>query len=194
MVFREVDGKGKIAFVNDGNGPLMAHVNYDIHYPSVVFQQVNNPLYKKSFNTLILGFILSIILLTLIAWPIGAMIRKYYMKPLILTKNEKRLRTIVYIVCLSIVVYFLGLLIFATMLSDFSMLSERSDKWLRILQVVAWISVAGSLPIIYNSFRCWTDKQKSFWSKIWNSFLALASIGFCWFIYHWNLLNFYLKY
>jgi hypothetical protein len=36
--------------------------------------------------------------------------------------------------------------------------------------------------------------KKWFWSKIWNTFLALACVGFFWFIYHWNLLNFCLKY
>jgi len=194
MVFREVDGKAKIAFVNDASGHRIAYTNYDTNYPSVVFHQVNNTLDKQSFNFFVLGFSLSVIVLTLLAWPIAAMIRKHYAKPLMLAPNEKRLRTVAHLVCLSIVVYIVGLLIFASTLSDFSMLSERSDLWLRMLQAVALIAGFGSVAVIYNSIRCWTDKQRWFWSKIWNTFLAIACIGFSWFIYHWNLLNFYLKY
>ena len=52
MVFREVDGKAKIAFVNDASGRHVAHIDYDTNYPSLVFQQVNSTLDKQSFNYL----------------------------------------------------------------------------------------------------------------------------------------------
>lgn len=194
MVFREVDGKGKIAFVNDVNGRRVAHIDYDIHYPSVVFQQVNNTLNKQSFNYFVLGFSLSVIVLTLLAWPIAAMIRKHYAKPLVLAPNQKGLRITVHLVCLSIVVYIVGMLVFASTLSDFSVLSERSDVWLRMLQVIGLSAGFGSFAVIYYSIICWTDKQRWFLSKIWNTFLALACVGFFWFISHWNLLNIHLKY
>lgn len=194
LVFREVGGKAKIAFINDVSGRRVAHIDYDTNYPSVVFQQVNNIVDKQDFNYFILGFSLSIIALTLMSWPLAAMIRKHYAKPLVLASNEKRLRTWVHLVCLSIVVYIVGLLAFASTLSDFSMLSERSDPWLRILQVIGLVAGLGSLVVIYNSIRCWTNKQRWFWSKIGNTFLAIACVGFFWFIYHWNLLDFHLKY
>jgi CubicO group peptidase (beta-lactamase class C family) len=196
MVFREVDGKAKIAFINDASGRRAAYIDSPFAeiYPNVVFQQVNDILDKQSVNYFVLGFSLSVIVLTLLTWPIAAMIRKHYAKPLVLAPNEKRLRTVTHLVCLSIVVYIVGLLVFASALSDFSMLSERSDLRLRMLQVVALIAGLGSLAVIYNSIRCWTDKQRWFWSKIWNTLLALACVGFFWFIYHWNLLNFHLKY
>ena len=92
MVFREVDGKAKIAFVNDASGRHIAHINYETHYPSVVFQQVNDPFDKQSVNYFILGLSLSVILLTLLAWPIAAMIRKHYAKPIGLEPSAKRLR------------------------------------------------------------------------------------------------------
>lgn len=194
LIFQEVDGKAKIAFVNDANGQRTAYINYDIHYPSVVFQQVNNMFDKQSFNFLVIGFSLSVIGLTLLSWPVNAMLRKHYAKPLMLTQNEKRLRVAVYLVCLSIMAYIAGLLFFASMLNDFSMLSERSDPWLRMLQGIALTAILGSLLAIYNCIRCWTDKQKWFWSKIWNTILTCACVGFSWFVYHWNLLDFHLKY
>lgn len=194
MVFRELGGKAKIAFVNDASGRLVAHVNYDTHYPSLVFQQVTSRFDNKSFNYFILGFSLSVIVLTLLTWPIAAMIRKHYGKRLVLGSIEKRLRLVVFLVCLSIVAYIVGLLTFASMLSDFSMLSKRSDLLLRLLQALGLLVGMGSLVVVYHSIRCWADKQLWVWSKIWNAFLALACVGFSWFITHWNLLNFHLNY
>jgi hypothetical protein len=190
MVFRAVDGKAKIAFVKDTNGRRVAYMDY----PFMVFQQVNNTLNKQSVNYFIIGLSLSVIVLTLLSWPIAAIIRKHYDKSLMLKPSEKRLRTLVYLVCLSIVVYIIGLLAFTSTLSDLSMLSKRSDFLLRLLQIIGLVAGMGSLAVIYYSIRCWTDKQRWFWSKIWNTFLALACVGFFWFIYHWNLLNFHLKY
>ncbi len=194
MVFREVDGKAKIAFVNDASGRRVAHIDRDIYYPSVVFQQVHNTLDKQSFNYFILGFSLSVIVLTLLAWPLAAIIRKHYTKPIELEPRAKRLRIGVHLVCLNIVVYIVGLLAFVSTLSDVSVLSERSDLWLRMLQVIGLVAGLGSLVVIYNSIRCWTDKQRWLWSKIWSILQAFACMGFFWFISHWNLLNFHLKY
>lgn len=160
----------------------------------MVFQQVNDTLDKRSVNYFILGFSLLVIVLTLLTWPIAAMVRKHYAKPMVLDPKAKRLRTVVHLVCLAIVIYIAGLLVFVSTLSDISMLSERSDFWLRILQIIGLATGVGSLVVIYYSIRCWTDKQRWFWSKIWNTFLALACLGFFWFIYHWNLLNLDLKY
>lgn len=194
MVFREVDGKAKIAFANDATGERIAYVNYDIFYPSSVFQQVHSTLDKKSFNSFVLGFSLSVIILTLLAWPGAALMRKHYAKPLVLTPNEKRSRLVVHLVCLSIVIYILGLLAFASTLTDVSMLSARSDHWLRILQAIALVAGLGSLAVIYNSISCWTNTRRWFWSKIWSTFQAMACVGFFWFIFHWNLLSLNLKY
>ncbi|MCE5317540.1 MAG: hypothetical protein LLG04_09315 [Parachlamydia sp.] len=191
-VFRQVDGKAKIAFINDASGRPVAHTDC----PFMVFQQVNHILDKQSVNFFFLGFSLSVVVLTLLSWPIAAMVRKYYAQPI--EPSVKSLRNWmpawVHLVCLSIVIYIVGMLAFASTLSDFSMLSERSDLWLRMLQVIGLAVGLGSLAVIYNCIRCWTDKQRWFWSKIWTTLQALACVGFFWFISHWNLLNFDLKY
>jgi hypothetical protein len=190
LVFREVDGHAKIAFVNDPMGRRVAYIDY----PFMVFQQVNHALDKQTVNYVIMGFSLSVILLTLLLWPIGAMIRKHYGKPLTLEPGAKRLRMLVRLVCFGAVAFVVGLLIFVSKTSEPSGLSERSDTWLHLLQVVGLLAGLGSLIAIYNSLKSWSDGQQWFWNKIWNAFLAVSCIGFFWFIYHWHLLNFHLNY
>ncbi|MFI5094536.1 MAG: serine hydrolase domain-containing protein [Candidatus Acidiferrales bacterium] len=190
MVFRDVDGKAKIAFVNDATGRRVAYIDY----PFMVFQEVNRTLNKQSVNYFIIGFSLSVIVLTLLMWPIGAMIRKHYGKPLTLDSGAKRLRMLVRIVCFGVVIYAVGLLIFVSKLSNPSGLSERTDPWLHLLQVIGLIAGLGSLIALYNAVKSWGDGQQWFWNKIWNTFLAFGCLGFFWFIYHWHLLNFHLNY
>ncbi len=190
MVFREVGGKTKIAFVNDVSGRRVAYIDY----PFIVYQEVNKILNKQDINYLILKLSLFIILSTLLSWPIAAMIRKHYDKPLMLNLHDKCLRIFVHLVCVSIVIYIVGLLILASALNDFSLLSQRTDFWLRTLQGIGLVIGLGSLLAIYNSIRCWANKQRWLWSKIWNTLLALSCMSFFWFIYHWNLMNFDLNY
>lgn len=190
MVFRDVNGHSKIAFVNDATGRRVAYIDY----PFMVFQQVNNTLDKQSLNYVIIGFSLCVIVLTLLMWPIGAMFRKHYAKPLTLDPGAKRLRMLVRLVCFGVVIYTVGILIFVSKLNNPSALSERSDPWLHLLQVIGLLAGLGSLVAIYNSLRSWGDDQQWVWNKIWNTFLALSCVGFFWFIYHWHLLNFHLNY
>jgi len=190
MVFRDVNGHSKIAFVKDATGRRVAYIDY----PFMVFQQVENTFDKQIVNYVIIGFSLSVIVLTLLMWPIGAMIRKHYGKPLTLDPGGKRLRMLVRAVCIGVVLYAVCLLVFVSKLSNPSGLSERSDPWLHLLQVIGLLAGLGSLVAIYNSLKSWSDGQQWFWNKIWNTFLAIGCVGFFWFIYHWHLLNFHLNY
>ncbi|MGB7281382.1 MAG: serine hydrolase domain-containing protein [Candidatus Acidiferrum sp.] len=190
MVFRDVDGKAKVAFVKDATGRRVAYIDY----PFMVFQQVNYTFDKQSANYFIIGFSLAVIALTLLLWPIGAMIRKHYRKPLSLDAGAKRLRMLVRLVCFGVVLFLVGLLIFVSKLSNPSGMAERNDLWVHLLQVLGLLVGLGSLIAIYNSVKSWGDGQQWVWNKIWNTLLAFSCVGFFWFIYHWHLLNFHLNY
>lgn len=192
MVFEEIEGKAKIAFTRDYNGKIMIHINYNTLYPSIVFQQIHSITDKQIFNYLILGFILVMVLLTLLAGPMMLWIRKQYKLPE--HPNENILNKISIIVCLCILGYFMGMMAFASRLTDFSMLSEKSDTILRILQGIALAGILGAIGVIYNCLISWSNKTKGFLEKIWNTLLACACIAFSWFILHWNLLDFWLQY
>src|SRR5579859_2099857 len=190
MLFQEVDGHSKIAFVKDASGRRVAYIDY----PFMVFQQVQNTLDKQTLNYVIIGFSLGVILFTLLFWPIGAMIRKHYGKPLAMEASVKRMRMLVRLVCFAVLIFCIGLLVFVSKLSNPSGLSERSDLWLHLIQALGLVAALGSLIAIYNSFKSWGDSQQWWWYKLWNTLLAIGFIGFSWFIVHWHLLNFHLNY
>jgi CubicO group peptidase (beta-lactamase class C family) len=188
MAFRQVDGNSKIAFAPDPSGRQIAYIDY----PFMVFQKISNPLNKQSVNYFIIGFSLCVIALTLLLWPVAAILRKHYEKPLSLEPAAKRLRLWVRLVCFAIVVFVVGLLIFVS--STDKPLTERNDFGLHLLQVLGLLTGVGALIAIYSSLKSWGDSGQWFWYKLWNTFLALSCVGFFWFIYHWHLLNFHLNY
>jgi CubicO group peptidase (beta-lactamase class C family) len=188
MVFRQVDGNAKIAFAPDPSGRRIAYIDY----PFMVFQQISSPLDKQSVNYFIIGFSLIVITLTLLLWPVAAMLRKHYGKPLSLEPAAKRLRLWVRLACFLVAGFVIGLLVLLSKADR--PLTEGIDFPLHLLQVLGLLTGIGALIAIYNSLKSWGDGQQWFWYKLWNTFLALSCVGFFWFIYHWHLLNFHLNY
>lgn len=190
MLFQAVDGKAKVAFVKDANGRSVAYIDY----PFMVFQRIENPSDKQSVNYVVIGFSLSVIVLALLLWPIGAMLRKHYDKPLKMDDSARRRRMLVRLVCFGAVIFVVCELIFVSKLESLSGLAERNDPWMHLLQVFGLVLGIGALVAVYNCIKSWGDEHQWLWYKIWNTCLAVGCVGFFWFIYHWHMLNFHLNY
>lgn len=190
MLFQAVDGKAKVAFVKDANGRSVAYIDY----PFMVFQRIENLSDKQSVNYVVIGFSLCVIVLTILLWPIGAMLRKHYEKPLTLDDGARRRRMLVRLVCFGVVIFVVCELIFVSKLESLSGLAERNDPWMHLLQVFGLVLGVGALVAVYNCIKSWGDEHQWLWYKIWNTCLAVGCVGFFWFIYHWHMLNFHLNY
>jgi CubicO group peptidase (beta-lactamase class C family) len=190
QLFQEVDGRAKIAFAKNYEGRQVFYIDF----PAMVFQRVTNPFDNQAVNYWIIGFSLSVVVLTILLWPIAAILRKHYDKPLALDPSARRLRLLVRFVCLGILVFVAGLLVFVSKLNSLSAFAERSDPWLHLLQIFGLLVGLGCLIAIYNALKSWGDSTQWFWTKLWNLLLALSTVFFFWFIWHWHLLNFHLNY
>jgi|GEM_PF-3167738 len=73
-------------------------------------------------------------------------------------------------------------------------LSASSDAKLHAIQVLGLAGALGTLLVFLAFVRSWRDQHAWFWAKVWNLLVLLACIGFVWFSYHWNLLNFNMNY
>jgi fluoride ion exporter CrcB/FEX len=88
-----------------------------------------------------------------------------------------------------------GFAIFFTMSEkDIGLLSQRFNPLLRIIQIVGWIGVLGTLAALYNGLRSWQEQGRWIWSKLADSLIALACVAFVWFVFTWNLLHWSLRY
>src|SRR5262249_28991769 len=115
-------------------------------------------------------------------------------KPLMLSDNARRWRRLVQVTCLVVVAYLIGLAALLNSLEKPGGLGSAGDLKIHLLQVVGLLTGVGALIAIANAVKSWADADELSWYKLWNLGLAVACIGFFWFLYHWHLLNLNLNY
>jgi CubicO group peptidase (beta-lactamase class C family) len=188
--FTAIGGHDELAFTTDATGRRIAYTTF----PFEIYQHVDGPLNRKTFNELLLAICLGVITLTLIGWPAGAMIRKHFGRPLTLDPDARRHRRIGRAVCLGIVVFVVALGALATKLNALSGLGAAGDAELHALQVLGVLCVVGTLFVVYTGRPSWRDRTRWVWARVWDVMLTASCLGFTWFIIHWHLLNFNLRY
>ena len=189
MVFRSIDGPERIAFVMDKAGNRTAYIDY----PFMVLQQIDGTLDKQIFNYIVVGFGIGVIVLTILLWPVAAMVRKHYGKPLTLDGGARRWRRFVKIACIIDIAYLIGLALILNALEKLE-LGAGGDTKVHLLQVLGVLGGIGALLAIVAAIKSWADAQQWVWYKIWNTLLAVGCVSFFWFLVHWHLLNFSLRY
>ena len=188
--FREIGGQQLLVFKRDTSGQMQM-LSDD---PTEIYQRV--PWYlNKSVLQIALGFAAMLFALTLVLWPVCALLRRHYKRTLALNATERRLRLLVKIGCaieLGALVTFAGILAYG--FSNLTVFSERLDPWLRLLQLALLLGMIGTLVILYNGYRTWRTVRAGLWTKIYASGLALASLVYAWFVIAGRLLQSSLKY
>lgn len=188
LVYRSVNGQDLLAFVRDAQGNMLLVPNF----PAAAEQRISL-IQSADFNQALIVGVLVVLGLTLVCWPIAAMIRGHYHQRLDLDPSYLSLRPWVRVVCAVDIAF---LLIFLMVLTSggINTLSSRSDLKFHAIQSLGVLGALGTALVLLASLRSWRDPHAWFWGKIWNLLLLLACLGFVWFSYHWNLLNFNLNY
>jgi CubicO group peptidase (beta-lactamase class C family) len=190
LEFRDVNDQDRVAFKRDDSGNLVGVIDF----PFMVFQKA--AWYHNSVLQLPLIVVsLVLLLLTVLLWPVLALVRKHYGKALNLTPQQRRLRLLVRLGSLAYLLFFGAYVLFFTMaLKDIGMLSPRGNPWLRLIQFLGWLGIVGTLVAVYSAFRSWREPGVWLWSRIGETLIALAFLGVFWFVFTWNMLHWSLKY
>lgn len=189
-LYRDINDQDLIGFKRDSsNNPVLV-----IDFPFMVFQK--SPVYENgALNIPVIIGSLVILLLAVLLWPVGALVRRHYELHLNLSPEQRRARLLARLVALTYLIYFGA---FATFMSiafkDIGLLSPHYNGWLRLIQLVGWIAVLGSLIVLYNALRVWQQKDRWLWSRIAETGIAVACLGAVWFVFVWNMLHWSLKY
>ncbi len=188
LVYRAVNGQDLVAFRQDERG----HMQLVPDFPAVVMQRL--PWYANSdFYQLWILAVVIILGLTVLLWPIAAVIRQHYRHRLELDAGYMRLRPWVLVVCAVDIVFLVWFYVTLTG-DDPNTFSSANDAKLRAIQVLGLFGAMGTILVFVACLRSWRDTHSWFWAKMWNLLVLLACLGFVWFAYHWNLLNFNLNY
>jgi hypothetical protein len=190
LMFRAVNGQDQVGFKRDQSGQLVLVMDF----PVFVFQ--HSPWNENSdLNLPLIDSSMVVLLLTLLLWPIGILIRRHYGQKLNLTPQQRRLRLVMRLACLFDLLFLCGFAVFFTLSEkDIGMLSPRFNPLLRTIQIVGWVGVLGSLAALYYAFRSWQEQGRWFWSKLGDTLTALACLAFVWFVFTWNMLHWSLRY
>jgi CubicO group peptidase (beta-lactamase class C family) len=190
MLFRDVDGQSHLGFTKDYAGRQIIATDL----PIFVYQPV--PALKNGNLTIVvLSSALVIFALTLLFWPVNAMLRTHYGYRAELTPQYRRLRWMLRLVCFFNLAFAGCFAAWLTSVDDnIALLSSHFDGRLHALQVVGVLSLIGALIAINYCLRSWGNASLWFCTKLWNTLLMLACIGYAWFLLNWHMLNFRLNY
>ena len=186
MTFLEENGQEKLFFKPDHDGRMIMV----LPYPFFVGQRVG--MFENN-NLLLPVIVLSllIMLLTLLLWPVAWFVRRHYDRKLEMTPLERRLRLGVRVVFALDIIFIVAMIALVTYgLTNLEVFSDRGTIWFHIIQVIGIIGAIGTLVVLYNAIKTWTNKQNSKWRKLQSIILVLACLGFIWFALAGKLLSF----
>ena len=187
LVFREVNGQARVAFKKDSSGRMVMGMDY----PFMVLQQA--PWNETGvFNYVVIFGSLGVLALTVVLWPVGWLVRWHYARPL--KPAHGGVRLLVRMVCLVDVAFACTWIYMLSALSDPGKLNDSLDPLLRLVQIAGWLGVVGTIAVLYDAWLAVRETNRWWWSRIHAAAVAVACAGFCWFLAHWHMLSFSLKY
>ncbi len=188
LVYRDVNGQTQIAFIRDGSGELTAVTDF----PAIAFQTV--PWYqRRMFILIVLIGSLVVFALTLIFWIIAGLVRWHYQRELELPPGQRWLRTAARFVCLiDLGACVIWTVLFLRLLGDITR-TAGMDPWFHLAQAVTIIGVLITILALINALVAWIS-VRWWWSKVWETLVALACLGFVWIAIFGHIWGMSVKY
>ena len=191
LVYREVDGPDVIAFRQNANGivtdllPAM---------PIQLAQRVSG-LGNKKVLMPVVGACLALLVLTLLLWPVAALVRKRYGRPLFTNTVDRVFYLAIRVVCLLQIV-FVTLIVLPLSLTDknIGFLGDGMDPWLTTAHVLGWLATVGLVLMAFVAVRFWRLAGLGWWARVHTSLVFLASAIFLLFAWWTHLLSPSLKF
>jgi hypothetical protein len=186
FVWREVGGKAHL-FMKARDGQVqslwtdeVASFMVDLKVPF---------LWSAGLNIPLLGLASSTLLVTVLLWPIAAIVRRRYGQTLQLAEPEGRAYRLTRFAALLGVLYMFGWVI--ALAADFSS-TVGVEPWIRLIQLIGLACVAGAAVAVWNA-RLTCLGQRSRWAKAWSTVLALALLYIVWFSFSFHLISVHLS-
>jgi hypothetical protein len=99
------------------------------------------------------------------------------------------------LICILNLIFVGGIVAWGMSIEDnIGLLSRHFDTRLHLLQGVGVLGVMGAAFSVFYFVRSWKTASVWFWTKLWNTLLVLACLGYAWFLLNWHMLNFNLNY
>jgi len=136
------------------------------------------------------------LLLTVIAWPIAAIVRRRYRAPLDLSPRELRAYRASKIGALLLLLA-LGAWMFTivSMFSDLNKTTEAFDPVIRFCQIFGFVAfIGGFVLIVWNLLAVWRRGTRRWPAKVWSVVLALSALVVLWVALAFHLIGWGVHY
>ena len=189
LTFQNASIRAKIIFQRDQAGRLEMATDT----PVSVLTRVSGLTDKRVIRPVIFG-VAGVFILTLVLWPVAVIVRRHYGHKLAMSREDIRLRRWVRIVGLIDILFLAGWLAFFSYGSEnLTVLTKRLDPWIHALELLGFIGVVGTIFAMVNGFRSWFGQGRELGTKLHDTLLLLACLGYIWLAFslnlvHWNLM------
>jgi CubicO group peptidase (beta-lactamase class C family) len=135
------------------------------------------------------------LLLTTLLWPVAAVVRRCHGRKLDLGGREGRAYRLTRLAAALSALYLMGWLVLLAMASSAPVpFNAGFDPWIRLIQLIGLLCVAGAIVAVWNAWLTWTTGRRSGWGRAWSVVLAFALLDLVWFSFAFDLLSVSLNY
>jgi CubicO group peptidase (beta-lactamase class C family) len=192
FVWRDVNGESLLsAKVENGR---VTRFSFDGISPFMMFEPTPGSVSPGWLLPALIGGLV-LLLLTVLAWPVSALVRRHYGVPYRLAGQDAKAHrwirltaTIVVVICIT-----WGTTL-TMMMSDFRRLSPSLDGWLWILQLLSVVVFFGAAGIGLWNARVVVGSPRRWYAKTWAVLLALSLLVLLWVALAFHLIAFDVNY
>ena len=175
-LWQDVAGSDRLAAdVVDGK---VTRFTMEPYAPIMVFERLST---WRSLSLPLLAASLTVLLLTVLAWPVSALVRRHYGVRYALSGADARAHRLARFTALAVLLSIGGTLGFVvTMLGDLEMTGPSSDKWINLLRLFALVVLpVGAAISVWNAWQVLRNRRR--WlAKLWAVLLALSCLFLLW--------------
>jgi hypothetical protein len=190
LLYHEIDGPDMIAFRRDATGGGM-----ELLSSPITLEQRVTGFASKTLIFPLIGGSLALLIATVLLWPVAAVIRKRYARPLPLSPGNRVLFRLSRLVCI-LEIGFIALfgLPMSRADTDVSYIGEGLNPWLTASHITGWLAALGLIVLAITALRFWKTPDLGWWARVHATLLLLASVAFMSFAWYGHLLSSSLKF
>ena len=147
---------------------------------------------SAAWNLPLLLFTVGVLVVAVVLWPVGAIVRRRYAAPLALAPEvQRRRRWTLFAVLSNVVLIGVWVSILASVDAGITALDGGIDGRLRATQLLGLLSMPGALAALAYAAASWRGGGLRRWTSI---VLAFACAALVWFVFAFNTFNWGLRY
>lgn len=191
FVWREIGGRTQLN-MQVVSGRVQAWLPDNVS--GVVLERVPL-LWSRALNVPLLCTSIAVLVITTLLWPVTAMLRRWHGGKLVLAGRDALANRLTQFAAALAVVYAIAwLALVASAASAAVPFNAGFDPWIRLVQGIGLLCVAGSLVAVWNAWLTWRPSRRGAWAKVWSLVLAFALVDLTWFSFAFGLLSVHLNY